>query len=148
MKKTPLFVSGVLTTFVMMVMAVVLTAFRSVPVAAQATSTSEPTEVPATATAAPLTVTPEEAAQIAAKLMNQTEVYSVESSVLDGVDVYKVTLSSGDIVYLNPTGEVVQVVPAPRSSGRSGPAPSGNSNYSSESHEDSYHEGDHEDHDD
>jgi hypothetical protein len=147
-KKTPLFISGVLTTFVLIVMAGVLTAFRSVSAEAQPTATGVPTEVPATATvAAPQVVSPEEAAQIAAKLMNQTDVYSVESAVLDGVDVYKVTLSSGDIVYVSPTGDVVQVVPAPRSGGRSGPgpSPSGGSHSESDSH---YENDEHEGHDD
>ncbi len=146
MKKTPLFISGVLTTFVLIIMAGVLSAFRSVSAEAQPTATSEPTEVPATATvAAPLVITPEEAAQIAAKLMNQTDVYSVESAAIDGLDAYKVTLSSGDIVYVSPTGEVLQVVPAPRSGGRAGPGPSSGPQHES----DSYHEtGEHEDHDD
>lgn len=147
MKKTPLFISGVLTTFVLIVMAGVLTAFRTVSAEAQPTPTSEPTEVPATATAAPLLVSPEEAAQIAASIMNQSDVYSVETAALDGVDVYKVTLSSGDVVYVSPIGEVLQVVPAPRSGGRSGsgPAAGSGSHYESDSH----YEGDeHEDHDD
>ncbi len=147
MKKTPLFISGVLTTFVLIVLAGVLSAFRSVAAEPPPTATSVPTEVPATATvAAPLVVSAQEAAQIAAKLMNQTDVYSVESAVLDGVDVYKVTLSSGDIVYVSPTGEVLQVVPAPRISGRSGsgPAASSGSHFESDSHESDQHE----DHDD
>jgi hypothetical protein len=147
-EKTPLFISGVLTTFVLIMMAGVLTSFRTVSAEAQPAPASEPTEVPATATAAPQVVSAEVAAQIAAKMLNQTDVYSVETAALDGVDVYKVTLSSGDVVYVSPTGEVIQVVPAPSSVHRSAPSGGSSSQYESESHsEDDEHE-EHEEYDD
>ena len=142
MKKTPLFISGVLTSFVLVVLAGVVTAFRSSPVPTVEAAVIQPTatEVPATATAtaAPTIVSPEEAAQIASGILGQTDIYAVESSTFNGADAYKVTFSSGVVVYVSPTGEVVQVVPAPSYKASGGSSSGSNTQY--EDHEDS-HEG-------
>ena len=61
----------------------------------------------------PITVAPEQAAQIAAQYLNQTSIYSVETTLLKGVNVYKVTMSSGDIAYLSLDGQIIGTQPAP-----------------------------------
>jgi len=140
MKKTPLFISGVLTSFVLVVLAGVVTAFRGAPIANVEAAAIQPTplEATATATAAPTTVSPEEAAQIASQILGQTNIYSVESSTFNGADAYKVTFSSGDVVYVSPSGEVIQVVPAPSYNGRGSPPSGSNSQYEDDEHEESY----------
>ena len=62
---------------------------------------------------APVSVAPEQAAQIAAQYLNQTSIYSVETSLLKGEMVYKVTMSSGDIAYVSLDGQFIGVQPAP-----------------------------------
>jgi hypothetical protein len=63
----------------------------------------------------------EQAAQIAAGYLGQSEVYLAES-VTDGngVAVYKVTFSSGDVVYVSPAGAVVSAQLASQVSGNQG----------------------------
>jgi hypothetical protein len=62
---------------------------------------------------APVQVPPEQAAQIAAQYLNQTSIYSVETTFIKGVMVYKVTMSSGDIAYVGLDGQFIGVQPAP-----------------------------------
>jgi hypothetical protein len=62
---------------------------------------------------APVQVAPEQAAQIAAQFLNQPSVYSVETTLLRGETVYKVTMSSGDIAYVSLDGQFIGVQPAP-----------------------------------
>jgi hypothetical protein len=69
--------------------------------------------VNAAATPAPVSVAPEQAAQIAAQYLNQTSVYSVETTLLKGETVYKVTMSSGDIAYVSLDGQIIGTQPAP-----------------------------------
>ena len=77
-------------------------------VAALKTTTVSSEQAPA-----PVSVAPEQAAQIAAQSLNQTSVYSVETTTLRGVMVYKVTMSSGDIAYVGLDGQFIGVQPAP-----------------------------------
>jgi len=58
-------------------------------------------------------ITPQDAAQIAAQFLGRSDLYSVESDFLNGTSAYKVTFSSGDVVYVNPQGHVISVVAAP-----------------------------------
>ena len=62
--------------------------------------------------AAPM-ITPQDAAQIAAGYMGHSDLYSVESATVNGNQVYKVTFSSGDIVMVDTSGQIVAVQPAP-----------------------------------
>jgi hypothetical protein len=62
---------------------------------------------------APVQVPPEQAAQIAAQYLNQTSIYSVETTFIKGVMVYKVTMSSGDIAYGGLDGQFIGVQPPP-----------------------------------
>ncbi len=61
-------------------------------------------------------VSPKQAAQIAVQYLKQTKVYSVENSALGGKMAYKVTFSSGDLVYVGMTGEILGTHKAPRQS--------------------------------
>jgi hypothetical protein len=67
------------------------------------------TNAPAEVTA---TISPEDAATIAAQYMGRSDLYSVESTSLYGNTVYKVVFSSGDIVYIGLDGQVIGVAPA------------------------------------
>jgi hypothetical protein len=108
MKKSSLFISTILTAFILAVMAGAITAYRTLAV--NEVQTQQPTPV-AQATVSPLT--PEQAAQVAAKYWGRSDLYSVESAVLKGANAYKVTFSSGDVVYVSPEGQVVAVIAAP-----------------------------------
>ena len=77
--------------------------------ALQANDTAQAAAQPA----APL-ITPQDAAQIAAGYMGHSDLYSVESATVNGNQVYKVTFSSGDIVMVDTSGQIVAVQPAPR----------------------------------
>jgi hypothetical protein len=70
------------------------------------------TAVSATQAPATVQVAPEQAAQIAAQYLNQPSVYSVETTLLRGETVYKVTMSSGDIAYVSLDGQFIGVQPA------------------------------------
>jgi hypothetical protein len=119
MKKSTLFISAALTAFVLVMLAGVVTAFKNIPVASQVaaapvaavTAEALPTAVPelptSVPTLAPTPVSPQDAAGIAAQFMNKQDVYSVETATLDGANVYKVTFSSGDIVYVGLDGKVI-----------------------------------------
>jgi len=76
--------------------------------AALKTTTDNTAQAPA-----PVSVAPEQAAQIAAQALNQTSIYSVETSLLKGEMVFKVTMSSGDIAYVGLDGQFIGVQPAP-----------------------------------
>jgi uncharacterized protein YpmB len=60
----------------------------------------------ATVATSQATVSPEQAASIAEEFLGQRSVYSVEMTAIRGVSLYKVTFSSGDIVYISMDGQV------------------------------------------
>lgn len=92
----------------------------------------------------PAQVSPQEAAQIAAKYMGRSDLYSVETSSSNGTTVYKVTFSSGDIVLVGLDGQVISVQSAPKvSSSSQSQSSSGGERENHEGHED-----EHEGHDD
>lgn len=125
MKTRSLFLSASLTAFILVVIAGVVRvgadAFRmrssnSVPPVGQASqvavalpATGAPTETTApTATTSPY-ISPEEAVALAAARLGSTELYSVETTKFGGMDVYKVTFSSGNIVMVSPEGHILYV---------------------------------------
>ena len=65
-------------------------------------------------------ISPQDAAQIAAQYMGRTDLYSVEGATYNGADVYKVTFSSGDVVFISPAGQVLSVLAAPSQNNNSG----------------------------
>lgn len=68
------------------------------------------------AVATPAGITIEQATWIAAGYLGQSEIYSAEGVAFDGIPAYRVTFSSGDVVIVSSTGEVISVQPAPSAS--------------------------------
>jgi hypothetical protein len=125
MKKNMLFLSAGITTFILVILAGLLLKVRSGGLAAPvapanptAVATQAPTETPqpapsATATALPTVpglISPQEAVFIASNALGNTQVYSVDSETRYGLDVYKVTFSSGHIVYVSPAGVILAII--------------------------------------
>jgi uncharacterized membrane protein YgcG len=99
------YVSRNLTTTV-----VVAQASTSVPVSSmQAAPVAAATSVPQV----PANVAAQDAASIAAKYLNKTDLYSVELADVQGMQAYKVTFSSGDIVMVSLQGQVLSTTPPP-----------------------------------
>jgi hypothetical protein len=169
MRKSTLFVSAVLTTFLLVMLIGVVSAYQAMtktnPVivstaasAARQQPVSDVDNAPVltpTAQAAP--VTPEQAAQLAAQVIGRTDLYSVETSKLEGVDAYLVTFSSGDLVYVGLTGQILSITKLPvltvasgggsgRRGGGGGDAPAssggGGREHEDDGHEDDGHESD------
>jgi hypothetical protein len=157
MRKSTLFISAILTTFMLAVLFGVVSAYQnSLGLTQEVAVQSPPTamvQVVAPPTPIQVTnITPEEAAAIASKVLNRTDLYSVEAAQLEGVATYLVTFSSGDLVYVGMDGQVlsisklaVTVVTLPNSTGGNG-----NNNHSDDGdHEDDDHEeNEHEDDED
>ena len=123
MRKSTLFVSAALTTFLLVMLFGVVSAYQAMtktnplnvaPVAQQQPVSDVVDTAPVlapTSQAAP--VTPEQAAQLAVQVINRTDLYSVETSKLNGVDAYLVTFSSGDLVYVSLTGQILSITKLP-----------------------------------
>jgi hypothetical protein len=125
MKKNSLFLSAAITTFILVILATLVLKVRNggfvSPAAAAsavpaATSTQAPTDTlqpTDTATLAPTAdpafISPQEAVDIASKALGNTQVYSVDTEIRYGLDVYKVTFSSGHIVFVNPQGIILAI---------------------------------------
>ena len=114
MRKSTLFISAVLTTFVMAMLAGVASAYQSAvgKTAEQAATQVEPQpQVKAishdiSAESQPINLTPEEAAGLAAQVIGRDDLYSVEVTDLNGETVFMVTFSSGDLVYVSMDGQI------------------------------------------
>jgi hypothetical protein len=87
-------------------------------------------------------ITPEQAMQIAADFLGQNSVYWVEITTVEGEDLYLVTFTSGDMVYVNMAGQVVGSAPA-QSFGSSGGGGGGGSRSVKASSEGGEHSGEH-----
>ena len=128
MKKNTLFLSAAITTFILVILASLLLKIKSggfVSPAAAAAPTADSTQAPIdtlqptntlqptdTATVQPTAdgfITPEEAVFIASNALGNTSVYSVDAETRYGLDVYKVTFSSGHIVYVSPRGVILSI---------------------------------------
>lgn len=120
MRKSTLFISAVLTTFMLAVLAGVVSMNRKSSEVTAVVTEPAPTEVAEVAveisqptpTVAAF-ITPEQAAALAAQVLGHDDVYSVETSVFNGESVYLVTFSAGDLVYVSPQGMILSVTPAP-----------------------------------
>lgn len=120
MRKGVSFVSVVLTTFILSLVAGVVYAYNGLmtkpdapqtgsQVDAQSPANVQPMSMPfvaSTATGIP-NLSPQDAAYQASQYLNQTDLYSVELADVGGVQAYKVTFSSGNIVYINMQGQVL-----------------------------------------
>ena len=91
-------ISTVLTAFVLSMLGGVAMALKQ-PAAA-------PVAVAPTVTAA---LTAQEAAAVAASVLNEQDIYSVESSSLNGVSAYKVVFSSGQVALVGLDGQILSI---------------------------------------
>ncbi len=118
--KLALFVSIALTAFVVVILTGVINQVKetTTPVekVVQVEPTTETTLTP-TATLVPTpqlpSLTPEQAANMAAQIFNRQDLFSVETLTIAGVVTYKVTFSNGDIVNMGQDGQVLSVVIQP-----------------------------------
>lgn len=160
MRKSTLFISTALTIFVLAVMFKVVSAYQQIEKSKDVAVTqaaTEPVMQPVSAVesvaAAPTVISPDQASVIAAAFMGDNAVYSVEIVEYEGAPAFLVTFSSGKLVYLSPTGEIIAIsevkpvivqAPAPvKNNNNNG----GNSNNNSGSSEPENHD-EHDDHDD
>jgi hypothetical protein len=161
MKKSTMFISTALTVFMLAVMAGAVSAYQQVvknnDVAPQATA--EPVVQQAatveTVPSPPTVVSPEQATSVAVAFMGDSNVYGVEVVDYEGVPAFLVTFSSGKLVYVSPTGEILAisevkpvVVVAPSTNNNGGNSNTANNGGGGE-HEDHDDDDDHDDdHDD
>ena len=115
MRKSTLFISAALTTFMLAVMFGVATAYQKIVQAAGSTETvAQATDV-ITATSTNIaggTFTAEQAASLASNVIGRTDLYTAEIAPLNGVDTYLVTFSSGEILSISKLPVTVIVAPA------------------------------------
>jgi septal ring factor EnvC (AmiA/AmiB activator) len=90
------------------------------------------TQLTAQVAAQPPLLTPQQASQVAADYMHQKDLYAVETVSYYGSTAYKVTFSSGAIVFLNTYGQIMAALSAPSApvSSSSGGSRGGGSKYS------------------
>ena len=131
MRKSTLFISAILTTFMLVVLVGVVSAYKkNTTDIAAANTQQDPSAVVAdlsTATAAPI-LTPEEAAALAAQVIGRTDLYSVETSLLNNDSAYLVTFSSGDLVYVSLSGQILSIGKLPVVYAEAPAAPTYNNN--------------------
>jgi hypothetical protein len=123
MRKSTIFISAALTTFALVMLYGVVSAYRNISNVTEAaaltsnTATTAPTEAPTESapapTAAATVVMPEQAAQMAAQVVGNTNLLSAESSNFNGVDAYKITFTNNDVVYVGLDGQILAVQIAP-----------------------------------
>jgi hypothetical protein len=121
MRKSTLFISAVLTVFMLATLFGVVSAYQGIttsrqPEPAVATQPTEPTQevqsadpLMSVAPAQNSIVSPEDATSLAMQMINRSDVYSVESTTYQDAAAYLVTFSSGDLVYVSPTGQILAV---------------------------------------
>lgn len=118
MRKSTLFLSAALTTFMLAVMFGVVSAYQNIvkspalpevaqaqPAAVQIVNTSVPTQISP--------ITPEAAATLASQVINRTDLFSAEITQFNGTDVYLITFSSGDLVYVGFDGQILSISKIP-----------------------------------
>ena len=166
MRKSTLFISVVLTTFMLAVLYGVVSAYQSIVTPAEvavvqsqptvAAVVSQPVAVVSPTQEIPIPVvnlTPEAAAALASEVLGRTDLYSVEVTQFEGADVYLVTFSSGDIVYVSLDGKILSISKLPvtvitQSTGGGGGGGGSASNNTSNSEHDDHDDDDHDDGDD
>jgi hypothetical protein len=68
-------------------------------------------------------ISPQAAVTLASEFLNRTDPFSVQLADYNGVQAYMVTFSSGDLVYISLSGQVLGSVPAPVLMASSNPNP-------------------------
>ena len=113
-----MFISAVLTTFILAVLFSVVNAKNNESAVTQAEPTAA-SEVLPTDTALPdptataVFLTPEQAAALAAQVLGRTDLLIVETSLFNNESVYLVKFMNGDQVFVSSAGSVLSVVLAP-----------------------------------
>jgi uncharacterized membrane protein YgcG len=130
MRRSITMISAAITTFSLVVLGSVVYAYRVLAAA-------RPNQVAAVATqplpehaalppvAKSVNMSPQDAAAAAAKFLSRTDPYSVQLSDFNGTQAYKVTFSSGDVVFIGLDGLVLGTVPAPAQVASAGPSSGG-----------------------
>jgi uncharacterized secreted protein with C-terminal beta-propeller domain len=114
MRKSTLFISAALTTFMLAVLFGVVSAYQNIvkstqPMAEQPQPTAEVAMVSAPMPTQVTSITPEEAATLASQVINRTDLFSAEVTQFEGVDAYLITFSSGDLVYVSMDGKILSI---------------------------------------
>jgi hypothetical protein len=84
-----------------------IAAMQAASAGASADAAAVDTQAPAAVV--PSFVSPQQAAQIAAGSVGQSNIYSVESASFNGISAYKVTFSSGVVAFVSMDGQVLTV---------------------------------------
>jgi hypothetical protein len=118
MKKSTLFISATLTTFMLAVVFGVASAYQKVVQAAGATDVamqaqSTDASIPTVTSTKDGGMTIEQAANLASKVIGNSTVYSAEVTQLNGINSYLVTFSSGDLVYVSLDGKIMSISKLP-----------------------------------
>ena len=114
MRKSTLFISAALTTFMLVVLFGVVSAYQNIvksnqELAAQPQPTAAVEMVSVPAPTQAVTITPEAAAALASQVINRTDLFSAEVTQFNGADAYLVTFSSGDLVYVGMDGQILSI---------------------------------------
>jgi hypothetical protein len=116
MRKSTVFVSAVLTTFALVMLYSLVSAYRGNKNFVEAAALPAATLTPeATHTPVPTEtfITPEGAAQLAAQVVGHEDLLSAESSQINGIDAYRITFTNNDVVYIGLDGQILSVQVAP-----------------------------------
>jgi len=117
MRKSSIFISAALTTFALVVLYGVVSAYHGMAntatVVPQVTATSI-SDATATSTPDQMALTPEQAGQLAAQVLGHNDLLSAESSSVNGTNAYKITFISGDIVYVGLDGQILSIQIKPK----------------------------------
>ncbi len=116
MRKNTMFISAALTAFVLAMLAGVVSAYTGISNSKLSSTSAQPMALSVAVTPVPTqpsVVTAQDAATIASTFLKHTDLYSVELADLKGTQTYKVTFSSGDIVYVGMDGQVLSTTPPP-----------------------------------
>jgi hypothetical protein len=153
MPKKNLLISAALTAFVLVILTGVVSAYKQFTVGKVAEIPSPvveevvmavPTEV---VEPAPVVLTHQEAAMVAANYLGQTDIYSVENTIWNVQDAFKVVFSSGDIVYVSMDGQILGTE-APETVVITNSGSNNSSPRNTASHDDHDDHDDHDEHDD
>ncbi len=115
MKGKSLFLSAALSAFILMLIGGVVRASANgfflktdatTPAAATVAAPTSTDTLGPTATTG-LSPAAQKAVDIATAFIRRTDVYSVDTVTVNGMDAYKITFSSGDLVYVTPAGKVI-----------------------------------------
>lgn len=119
MRKSTIFISAVLTTFALVMIYNIASAYHNNGGVTEAPATSVEAAAPSvpevTSTPAPtkISFSAVQAAQLAAQVVGNNNLLSAESSNINGVDAYKITFTNNDVVYVGLDGQILSIQIAP-----------------------------------